>query len=162
MSRESGLAAAIPFHGRYLALVGEIERSFPVSQWKSGDVQIWPLARMDLYDDMYCANAGGYPPESLPRWFPMRALAGAATPLRNVWRSRRDLKHWLALPKRADAIFLGDGVSLDRVGYAWQDRYSEPIMAALERRGSSTFLMQSGELPRGLGSDDGAGIKAGG
>jgi len=54
----------IPFHRRYLQLVGDIEREFPVADWRCGDVDIWPLARMDLYDDMYCVNAGGYPPES--------------------------------------------------------------------------------------------------
>jgi hypothetical protein len=58
------------------------------------------------------------------------------------------LQHCILRPTGADAIFLGDGVSMDLVDGAWQDRYCEPVIAALERRGSSTFLMQSGELVR--------------
>jgi hypothetical protein len=138
--------ASSPFHQRYLTLVAEIERTFPVARWKSGDVEIWPLARMDLYLDMFWANVGGAPPK--PRPLPLRILGRAAAPLMNIWKSRRDLRHWVARPKRAHAIFLGDGVSLDFIDGAWQDRFGEPIFAALERRGLSTFVMQSGELAR--------------
>lgn len=137
-------SVAVPFHRRYLTLVEEIERNFPVARWKSGDVEIWPLARMDLYLDMYWANVGGAVMALRP--LPLRALARVATPLTNVWKSRHDLVHWVARPKQAHAIFLGDGVSLDYVNGAWQDRYGEPVITALEKRGIGTFLMQSGEL----------------
>jgi hypothetical protein len=134
------------FHRRYLTLVDEIERNFPVAEWRRGDLDIWPLARMELYLDMHWTNAGSPRPELHP--FPLRRLARAARPLRNLWRSRRDLKHFVARPKRADAIFLGDGVSLDYIDRSWRDRFGEPLIAALERRGRSTFLMQSGDLSR--------------
>jgi hypothetical protein len=139
-----GIKGAIPFHGRYLALVGEIERRFPVAHWKRGDVDVWPLARMDLYLDMYRDNVGGVllPSRSLP----LRVMERVATPFTNLWKSRRDLAHWVARPKPAHAIFLGDGVSLDRMEGGWQDRYSEPLIAALEKRGLQTFLMQTGNL----------------
>jgi hypothetical protein len=137
---------AKPFHQRFLTLVAEIERSFPVALWKSGDVEIWPLARMDLYLDMYWASVGGEVPNRRP--LPLRILSAAATPLTNIWKSRRDLRHWVTRPKSAHAIFLGDGVSLDLIDGAWQDRYGEPIFAALERRGLSTFVMQAGNLVR--------------
>jgi hypothetical protein len=138
--------AATPFHQRFLTLVAEIERRFPVALWKSGDVEIWPLARMDLYLDMYWANVGGEQPKR--RSLPQRMLSSAWRPLANIWKSRRDLRHWVARPKPAHAIFLGDGVSLDFIDGAWHDRYGEPIFAALERRGLSTFVMQSGGLLR--------------
>jgi hypothetical protein len=137
-------AVGVPFHRRYLTLVEEIERNFPVARWKCGDVEIWPLARMDLYLDMYWTNVGGAVLPSPP--LPLRALARVATPLTNMWKSRHDLAHWVARPKPAHAIFLGDGVSSDYVDGAWQDRYGEPVIAALEKRGLETFLMQSGEL----------------
>ena len=137
---------AIPFHRRYLTLVDEIEHSFPVARWQSGDVEIWPLARMDLYLDMFWANVGGSPSASRPLPLPLRAIARVATPLTNLWKSRRDLAHWVARPKPAHAIFLGDGVSLDFVDQEWQDRYCEPVIAGLERRGLGAFLMQSGDL----------------
>jgi hypothetical protein len=134
----------IPFHRRYLTLVDEIERNFPVASWKSGDVEIWPLARMDLYLDMFWANVGGTVPAALP--LPLRAIARLATPLTNLWKSKGDLAHWVARPKPAHAIILGDGVSLDCVDGEWQDRYGEPLITALEKRGLETFLMQSGDL----------------
>ena len=137
---------AVPFHRRYLALVDRIERNFPVAHWKSGDVDIWPLARMDLYLDMYWHNAGGSPPAV--RAFPLRIVARAARPLLNFWKSRRDLAHWVARSKPAHAILLGDGVSLDRIDGAWQDRFGEPLISTMEKRGLDTFLMQSGDLSR--------------
>jgi hypothetical protein len=135
-----------PFHQRFLTLVAEIERSLPVAQWQSGDLELWPLARMDLYLDMFWANVGGVTPKR--RSLPLRILGAAATPVTNIWNSRRDLRHWVGRPKSAHAIFLGDGVSLDLVEGAWQDRYGEPIIAALEKRGLSTFVMQSGGFSR--------------
>jgi hypothetical protein len=138
--------ASTSFHQRFLTLVAELERTFPVARWKSGDVEIWPLARMDLYLDMFWENVGGNPPR--PRPLPLRIVSRAATPLTNIWKSRRDLRHWVGRPERAHAIFLGDGVSLDFIDGAWQDRFGEPIFAALERRGLSTFVMQNGALAR--------------
>ena len=73
------------FHRRYLTLVDEIERNFPVAHWKRGDLEVWPLARMELYLDMYWANVGRPRPELRP--FPFRRLARVARPLRNAWRS---------------------------------------------------------------------------
>jgi hypothetical protein len=136
----------VPFHRRFLFLAEEIERSFAVSRWKCADVAIWPSARMDLYLAMYWAHTGA--PLPITRPLALRAIARAATPFSNAWKSRRDLSQWIVRPRRAHAIFLGDGVSLDLVDDRWQDRFGEPIIAELERRGLSTFLMQSGELTR--------------
>jgi hypothetical protein len=137
---------AVPFHRRYLLLVEEIERRFPVTRWRSGDLDIWPLARMDLYLDMYWSNAGGSMPRVRPLPLPLRVVTRAATPLTDLWKSRHDLSHWVSRPKPAHAIVLGDGVSLDCIDGEWHDRYAEPVIAALEKRGLRTFLMQSGDL----------------
>lgn len=101
---------------------------------------------MELYLAMHWAHTGGSAP--MPRPLALRAIARAATPFSNAWKSRRDLSRWILRPRPAHAIFLGDGVSLDFVDDRWQDRFGEPIIAELERRGLSTFLMQSGELTR--------------
>lgn len=146
MSAAAAPSPAVRFHGRYLSLVEAIERRFPVTQWCASDLEIWPLARMDLHLDLYRASVGiaASPKRSLP----VRVLERYATPLLNVWRSRGDLRHWVARPRSAHNIFLGDGVSLDWMEGAWQDRYGEPLMAALARRGRDTFLMQPGDLSR--------------
>jgi hypothetical protein len=136
----------VPFHLHYLNIVDEIERTFPVAGWKCGDVDIWPLARMDLHLDMQRQDTGERPPP--PRALPLRALGCAARPIINRWRSRHDRANRVLRPQPADAIFLGDGVSLDHADGAWEDRFGEPIMAALEERGWRTFLMQRGDLAR--------------
>jgi hypothetical protein len=134
------------FHRRFVKLVCEIEKQFPVAAWKSGDADLWPLARFDLYLDMYWAGVRSSPPR--PRLFPVRVLRRLLKPVANLWRSRKDLAHWRGWPKRAPVVLLGDGVSLDRIEGIYQDRQGEALMVALERRGLKTSLMQSGEPVR--------------
>jgi hypothetical protein len=139
-------AGAVLFHRRYLQLVEQIERNFPVAQWKARDLEIWPLARMDLYLDLYRHSVGIAPVPSRP--LALRALDRYAGPVMNAWRSRHDLHHWVARPRPADALLLGDGVSLDRIDGEWRDRYGDPLIAALASQGRSTFLMQQSDLSR--------------
>ena len=145
MTPETSLGAQ-PVQQRYLDLALRIEARFDVARWRSGDIDLWPPARMDLYLDMFRA-AGGDTARPAPG-FVRRVTAALATPLTNAWKSRRDLEHWRPWPRAADAILLGDGVSLDKTGGAWRDRHGEPVMAVLERQGRSTFLMQPGALDR--------------
>jgi hypothetical protein len=129
-----------PVQQRYLELVQAIEDRFEVDGWRSGEVDLWPPARMDLYLDMFRSQGGDTAP---PRPKFVKRLAGAlATPVTNAWKSRGDLEHWLAWPHRSDAVLLGDGVSLDRIDGAWSDRHGEPVIEALERLGLSTLVMQ--------------------
>lgn len=137
---------AVLFHRGYLDIVEQIERECPVAKWKVDDLEIWPLARLDLYLDLYRSSVG-ITPGPLPP-LALRALDHFAAPLMNAWRSRHDLRHWLARPRAAYALFLGDGVSLDCIDGAWRDRYGDPLMAALEQQGHSTLLMQQGDLSR--------------
>jgi hypothetical protein len=136
---------SLAFLGRYPALIDQIERQFPVTAWRGGDVDIWPLARLELYLDMYWQEAGSAPAVHA---FVLRAGARMARPWINRWKTRRDRAHYISRPRKADTVFLGDGVSLDRVDGTWQDRFGEPLMVALERRGQSSFLMQNGDLSR--------------
>lgn len=136
----------LSLHGRYLSLVRQIEYRFRVSEWKYGDAELWPLARMSAYLDMFSqeTKSSASPERALPIWF-AKCLA---RPVINRWRSRSDLTHYVAHPERAGAAFLGDGVSLDRIAGAWHDRFGEPLIAALEQQGTPTFVMQSGYLNR--------------
>ncbi len=134
------------FQDRYFALVAEIERDFRVAQWKKRDLDLWPVARMDLFLDMHRRHTGEEaPPSSAP---PGRVAALLAMPFTNVWKSRRDLRNWIVRPFRAHAVLLGDGVSLDLIDGAWQDRFGESLIAELERQGQKTFVMQPGDLNR--------------
>lgn len=135
------------FAAHYRGLVAELERRFPVTRWRRGDLDLWPLARGSLYLDMYWRRFGAPPLQRTP-WLPLRVGSRLLRPLTNLWHSRDDLRHVLLRPRRADVAFLGDGVSLDYVCGSWRDRFGEPLMATLEERGRSTFLMQGGGLRR--------------
>ncbi len=133
-------------HQRHLDLIDEIEQRFNVVHWRSGDIDLWPLARMDLFLDMFRASGGD---TAQHRASALKRLAGGlATPLANAWKSRGDLEHWRPWTRPADAIVLGDGVSLDKLSGAWRDRHAEAVMSALERQGHASFLMQPGGLDR--------------
>ena len=134
------------FHQHYLIVTDEVERRFRVAGWRSGDVDLWPLARMDLYLDMYVQDTGC--PVAPARSRARRGLDVLARPVTTVWNQRSDLRKLRLLPHRADAIFLGDGVSLDRIDGVWEDRFCEPVMSALDTQGRAGFLMQAGDMRR--------------
>ncbi len=129
-------------HQRYIDLLDELETRFDVSSWRSGDVDLWPPARVDLFLDLFKASGAETGRPAPP--FLQRLSGGLAAPLTNAWKSRRDLQHWRPWPRPADAILLGDAVTLDKTGGAWRDRYGEPVITALEQQGRTTFLMQPG------------------
>ena len=133
-------------HHFYLQLVAEIEDRFQVQDWRSGDIDLWPLASQDLFLDIF-RRCGGDTARTPPA-FLRKAVSGAALPVTNLWKSRSDLAHFVAHPRRSDTILLGDGVSLDFVDGAWRDRYCEPVASALEKGGRTCFFMQSGNLNR--------------
>ncbi len=122
------------FHQTYLSLVDEIERQFPVTQWRYGDVDIWPLARMDLYLELYWQANGDRPENPVRRY------------LRKIVRAAGEIR--LRAPSPVTAAFLGNGVSFELVDGSWRDRFCDPLIAAMEERGSSWFLMGSGEPQR--------------
>lgn len=130
----------------FLALCEEIERDLPVAEWRCGEVRIWPLARLDLHLDLYWQRCGVRPATASRR--AARALQLAGRPLTNLWHQRGDPSHLLWRARPADAIFLGDGVSLERIDGAWEDRYGESLMALLEAESRSSFMMQAGDLRR--------------
>jgi len=141
-----GRACTLDFHGLYLELVEQIEQRFPVTEWRLGDVDLWPLARMDLYLEMLRQHTAETAPRRSP--LPLRLAGSLAVPAQNLWKSRGDLGHWVAGPRPAHAVILGDGASLDWTGAAWRDRFGEPVIQAFERRGQNVFLMQGGALRR--------------
>ena len=134
------------FHRHFLELVEQIERDYPVGTWRCRDFELWPIARMGLYLDMYWAQTSATPPTRPV--FPLRHVATASRLLRNLWRSRREPRRLALRARPADAVVLGDGVSFDWLDGEAVDRFGEPVMAAQEGRGQSAFLMQQGDLSR--------------
>jgi hypothetical protein len=117
-------------------------------------VPAWPLARIGLKFSMFRdllqrpgADVQPSPLSGIARRA-SRAVAHAASPLAHAWQSRGDFGHSVLWPRRADALFLGDGLSLDRVDGAWRDRYCDPLIGALETEGRSSLLMEAGSAAR--------------
>src|SRR5262245_32445117 len=129
------------YHARSLALADEIERTYPVTQWQIGNVPVWPLARWALHHDIYLQSlrpshrvTNASQRGRLSRRV-TRAAASALTPLIDVWRSRSDLRHTVLVPRRAHALFVGNGDAFDLIDGAWRDRFGEPLICALQKTG---------------------------
>lgn len=134
------------YHARSLALVDEIERTYPVTQWQVGDVPVWPLARLFLHGSLYKQSiARGEQKAHRARRVAL-AASYALSPLIDAWQSRSDLRHTVLVPQRADAMYLGNGDAYDLVDGAWRDRFGDPLISELQKTGRSTFLMQYGDL----------------
>jgi hypothetical protein len=131
---------------RHHEVVQAIERTCRVAEWRAGDIDLWPLASQDLFQEMF--RNGGRETAQPRASFAIRAATTVAVPAANLWKGRHSLPDLVSRPHRADAILLGDGVSLDMVDGSWRDRFGEPVVAALERHGLSTFVMQPGNLTR--------------
>ena len=142
------------YHLRFLALVDEIERTYPVTDWRVGDIPVWPLARIWLYQDLYWQDNATGPVDGRAARQPrvsvrvLHALSQAATPITNIWKGRNNIRHLLVRPRPAHALFFDDGVSLDRIDGVWRDPLLEPLMAELHQDGRSMLLMQRGNLIR--------------
>jgi len=140
-----------PVSQKFLALVEEVERTFPVAEWHVGDVPVWPLARATLCTDLYQLGIGK-PEYTYTHAAPRgglaarigRAVADAATALTNIWRHRSDLRHLVLAPHRANALFVGDGMSLACVNGVWRDRFCDPPIERLDADGASTLLVRRG------------------
>lgn len=140
---------------QYFAFVQDIEQRFPVAGWNSHGVPVWPIVRIAARSE----TLGVANPEAVPSFRTVRmrkklerALSYALSPIRDPLRNLGDWDHEVLLPHAVDALFLGDGVSLDCIEGVWRDRYCAPIMEALETGGHTSLLMQptaSQRLPRG-------------
>ena len=49
------------FYQKYKTLIAEIEQNYPVHEWRMGDVDVWPLMRMEIYLEMHRSFMGGLP-----------------------------------------------------------------------------------------------------
>src|SRR3954471_18337183 len=106
VGREMSDSTATTFHGRYLALVAELERRFPVARWKCGDVDVWPQARAAMYLDMYWRHVRVAPARTSA--LPLRVAGALAMRSRNYCRARGHRAQLLTRAHRAEALFLGD------------------------------------------------------
>jgi hypothetical protein len=120
--------------------INALELRFPVSRWRSGDIDLWPTFRFRLFGNalskMLLNTDAGAP-------------AGAGALLRRASRALlrvpcaavRDWKHNARVQAGSVAVFFSDGVSFVRLGNAWLDRVMDPVILSLEQRGVRTLKL---------------------
>lgn len=115
---------------------------------------MWPLIRIEIRAEMIQKTARGNkcdaPRSSGKTARGAQLLRYGMSPLLQPFENLRDWKHETLLLRPVDALFLGDGISLDFVGDAWRDRYCAPVIEAIEADGARSLLMQprTQKLPR--------------
>lgn len=128
-----------------LALINRLEHRFPVSSWRAGDIDLWPVHRTRLYMNVTLAMLAAETTPAGPltrRIRQIRQLArGIWSPRAAAWRDRR-MNADLAAP--AGAVCLSDGVSFTRIGGRWYDRVMDPLVESLELHGVRTLKLTPG------------------
>ena len=134
-----------------LDAINALERSFPISSWRAGDIDLWPSYRLRLYGnaiDGLLLEKGSL--DSLER---LRRLADRAA--RALWRvplaAWRDRGAQAELRPNTAAVFLSDGASFTRLGDTWFDRVVDPVMQTLDERGLHGLkltLLAEAHVPR--------------
>ncbi len=138
----------------FLSPIEECEKRYPVSRWSVDGVPMWPLIRIEIRAEMIQKTARGNkcdaPRSSGKTARGAQLLRYGMSPLLQPFENLRDWKHETLLLRPVDALFLGDGISLDFVGDAWRDRYCAPVIEAIEADGARSLLMQprTQKLPR--------------
>jgi hypothetical protein len=115
--------------------INRLETTFPVGEWRCGDIDLWPSYRLRLYgaaiDRMLLNQA---PPRRSDR---LRKLAG--TVARRLWRvplaALKDFRAHARLNGQAAALFFSDGVSFTKMDDHWFDRIVDPVIQELAAQG---------------------------
>lgn len=131
----------------YFALIEEIEQRYPVARWVVRGVPVWPVVRINARYELQKA-AGADTRRTRSRSRVLQAMRAAAAPLLDPVRNSQDWGHEAFRLTPADALFLSDGVSQDRIEGTWRDRYCAPLIEALGEEGRRGLLMHPGDTQR--------------
>lgn len=132
----------------FMNLLGELESTFPVDEWKINSVRVWPVARLHLYYGFFehqffsdqPARAGLIKAADFPRlarrigksaW---RYLQCSVTDFRNT--EHRNRPH--------DTLFLNYNTYMTPVNGRWYSRVCDPFVEQLAARGLSSLMLTGG------------------
>ena len=126
-------------------LLNEVEGRFPVSEWVINEAHIWPLVRLELATDL--TNASMYP----ALYHSVRSVSKARRLATLFSRETRGLLRFCcvylrdlsknAKPRRAEVVFLSDGISFSYLIDSWYEKFCDPLISELEERRIPLFLM---------------------
>lgn len=131
-----------PTSATLIDLINDIEARFPVADWKLDGVRIWPLVRVRWFFAIWGAAYGERSRPTSPLARIVRYLAGiAAGRMRCLGARLSDRAAEDRTGDQREVVFLSDGVSfVDNAGQQYE-RFCDPIIELLGRRGISTMLL---------------------
>src|SRR4030042_6925816 len=126
-------------------LLNEVEERFPVGQWVIDGIHIWPLVRLELATNL--TNYSMYPAlyhsvgSASKGWRLTRLLLQEIRGLLKYGHGY--LKDYLknAKPRRAEVVFLSDGISFSYLIDSWYEKMCDPLVSELEEHRMPFFLL---------------------
>ena len=126
-------------------LLNQVEGHFPVDQWMIHGIHIWPLVRLELATDL--TNYSMYPAlyhstRSVSKGSRLTSLF--LQEVRALLRfGHAYLKEFSknAKPRRAEVVFLSDGISFSYLIDSWYEKFCDPLISELEEHRIPFFLM---------------------
>jgi hypothetical protein len=126
-------------------LLNEVEERFPVDLWMINGIHIWPLIRLELATDL--TNYSMYPAlyhsarsvSKERRWATL--LMQEASGLLRFGRAYMKDFSKNANPRKAEVVFLSDGISFSYLLDSWYDKWCDPFVKKLSEDNISSFLM---------------------
>jgi hypothetical protein len=135
--------------------INDLEQRFPVHDWRTGDIDLWPIYRCRLYANVMheVFQNDDRQPESPG----LRALLkrGARALLRVPYASLADFAANASIRRGTDALFLSDGMSFVQLDGRWFDRVMDPVIQSLGQRGCGSLKLtplSEAHVPRFLPS----------
>lgn len=126
-----------------MALINEAEERFPVDRWTWNDIHVWPYVRVRLnFDLLRFSQVQGVVPQndgpvSRVTRHARNAVRGITRQLYAKWQDSGKSDRL----RRADVLFLSDGISFVQEEGKWLERFCEPIAEQLRRDNVSTLLL---------------------
>jgi len=116
-------------------LLNEVEGHFPVDQWMIDVIHIWPLVRVELATDL--TNYSMYPAlyhstrsVSKGKRLTSLFLQEARALLRFGHAYLKEFSK-NAKPRRAEVVFLSDGISFSYLIDSWYEKFCDPLISEL-------------------------------
>ena len=122
-----------------VATLEEIQREFPVFEWRIAGVHLWPLTRIrwiiGVWSAAFSSNTDAAPSVTTKR------LGTVLRGMRACGRARRtDARAEDRIGAQRDLVFLSDGVSFATLGGQRFERFCDPLIEHAHRRGMTTQM----------------------
>lgn len=125
--------------------LNELEERFPVGQWRIDGIHIWPMIRLELatnlthyvmYPALYDSTNSASNVGRLPKLLFQEASGLIRYGKAFVGDFSRNAK-----AKRAEIVFLSDGISFSFLIDSWYEKWCDPFISKLSEENILSFMM---------------------